>query len=140
METLSIPKYALKSICGLPALTPLALFVVTKITPLAARDPYKEAEAASFNTVIFSISSGLMDAKPEVVGKPSITTNGSFPPLIEAAPRTRITKPPFGSPLAWLICTPENFPCNFSPIRETGISDSSLASSLLIDPVTERAF
>ena len=34
--------------------------VVMMITPFAALEPYREAAAASFNTVMDSISSGLM--------------------------------------------------------------------------------
>ena len=83
--------------------------VVIKITPLAAREPYREAAAASFNTVIFSISLGLIEAitlnalespltadtaiSPETTGTPSITYNGSLEAFIEPVPRTLICKP-----------------------------------------------
>ena len=63
--------------------------VVIRITPLAALDPYNEAAAASFNTVIFSMSLGLIEdmmlndllspetaeiaTSPETTGTPSTT-------------------------------------------------------------------
>ena len=39
---------------------PLPDFVVIKITPAFAREPYKAEAAAPFNTEILSISSGLI--------------------------------------------------------------------------------
>ena len=45
----------LKETCALPA---FPFLVVIRITPLAAREPYREAAAASLIIVMFSISAG----------------------------------------------------------------------------------
>ena len=72
----------------LSTLALLPFFVVINTTPLIALDPYKAAAAASFKTVIDSISLGLIEDKifeldsfssaielysVEVVATPSIT-------------------------------------------------------------------
>ena len=56
---MEIPKFVEKENLGLP-FSPR--FVVTNITPLAAREPYTAADA-SFKTEIFSISSILIASK-----------------------------------------------------------------------------
>ena len=74
--------------------------VVIRITPLAAREPYKEAAAASFITVIFSISDVLIVdiisipasdpvllIFPEFTGTPSITYRGELDALKDPIPR-----------------------------------------------------
>ena len=65
----------------------LPLLVVIKITPLDPLLPYCEVAAASFKTVIFSTSFGLIDLKLSAfVGNPSITYKGSVLPLIVPYP------------------------------------------------------
>jgi hypothetical protein len=53
-----IPTEALKLITGFPC---LPRFVVMTITPFAALEPYRDEAAASFRTVMDSISLGLME-------------------------------------------------------------------------------
>ena len=84
---LRTPEYILKLYLGLAT---LPLLVVTRITPPAAREPYNEADAASFSTSIDSTSPIFTDAKPSGIGNPSTTTNGPESALIEPNPRTRI--------------------------------------------------
>src|SRR5690606_136517 len=50
--------------CALPD------FVVIKITPLAARDPYKAAAVPPFRTEMLSMSSGLMLVRPSPISRP----------------------------------------------------------------------
>ena len=57
-----------------------------RITPFAPRAPYKAADAASFNTVIDSISWLLIVLRSPSNGAPSRITNGAFPALIEPIP------------------------------------------------------
>ena len=72
------------------------------ITPLEALEPYNAVAEASFNTLIDSISLGLIVfnklAEPGRLllstGTPSITINGSLLALIEDPPRIRIVLPP----------------------------------------------
>lgn len=53
-----VPHEPLKLIVGLPD---FPFLVVMTTTPLAAREPYNEEAAASYNTVIDSISDGLIE-------------------------------------------------------------------------------
>src|SRR5690554_5602925 len=77
------------------------------ITPLAAREPYKADAAASFRTVMDSISEGFRvlitlllftmyedncPEPPETTGTPSITYNGSLDAFMEPIPRIRIAE------------------------------------------------
>ena len=77
------PQSAFTSTAGLPS---LPLFVVMRITPFAALEPYREAAAASFITVMFSMSEVFIvlimskpasvpndDTLPDIVGTPSMT-------------------------------------------------------------------
>ena len=84
----------------------LPFLVVMSMTPLEARDPYMAVEAASFNTVIDSMSCGLIilrklsapEIPPSSKGTPSTTINGSLEALSEAPPRTRIVLPDVAEP------------------------------------------
>ena len=61
--------------------------VVMRITPLEARLPYRAAEAASFRTVIDSISVGFKSAILPPNGTPSITYSGLEEPFTVPLPR-----------------------------------------------------
>ena len=87
---------------------------------MAALEPYKDAAAASFNTVILSISLGervdnkfpglyppLLECKlPEATGIPSITNKGDFDAEKEPIPLIRISVAEPGCPLTLATCTP----------------------------------
>ena len=103
----------------------LPFLVVTKITPFPALEPYKEAEAASFNTCTLSILEGskpdkglippVLSDDPLVTGTPSITNNGvpSFTPFWfnELKPRIVIFDPlPPGEPERLVTSTPATRP------------------------------
>ena len=80
--------------------------VVITITPLPALKPYKAAALGPFNTVIDSMSSGLISAAPFgkstpppepalpklelLIGTPSTTYKGSLFPVIEELPLNTI--------------------------------------------------
>ena len=76
-------------------------------------------EEASFNTVMLSISEGLIMLRkllllPEIPpcsnGTPSSTISGSLLAFREAPPRTRMVLPAEAEPLLDIICTPETLP------------------------------
>src|SRR5690625_2516531 len=89
-------------------------FVVIKMTPFPALDPYKAAADAPFNTDIDSILSGskspspfpismegfqksLLDAPVKLsIGIPSITIRGWLSPVRELFPRSTILEDPAG--------------------------------------------
>src|SRR5690606_8663047 len=96
------------------------LTVVIMTTPLAAREPYNEVDAASLRIDIFSISSGLILAMSPDMGKPSTTYNGLLPPLTDNCPLILIDIPSPGLPEVCLIWTPANLPCSFWDICATG--------------------
>ena len=100
-------------------------FVVTKTTPLAARTPYIEAEAASFKTEIFSISFG--DTLFKLPSTPSINTIGLLSPKV-FIPRIRISTSPSAPGCAEkeLTVTPLIRPCSKLEVLDTGISLISL--------------
>ena len=114
-------------------------FVVIRITPLAEREPYMAADAASFKTSIDSISAGFissMDSK----GTPSTMYRGFAPPSNVDVPRIRISAASPGAPDPVVICTPAVCPCNASAIeiafRCSIVSDDMEAMA----PVTSRFF
>ena len=74
------------------------------------------AEAASFNTSIVSISSGLILAEREFV------------------PRTLIFTPSPGAPLVCITCTPATLPTKACP-AVAAERDNSLALTLAKEPV-----
>src|ERR1044072_2727825 len=96
------------------ALPDLALLVVMSTTPLAAREPYIEAAAASFKKEIFSISAGLKEFRAAVFGNvsPSTITRGSVP-LVDELPLIRKfhdSRP--GCAELLVPATPGTCPCN----------------------------
>ena len=106
----------LKAIFSLPS---APFFVVIMITPLDAREPYIAVEEASFNTVMLSMSLGLIILRkllefPEIPpcsnGTPSRTISGSLLAFNDAPPRIRIVLPAVAEPLFDIICTPEILP------------------------------
>ncbi len=120
--------------------------VVTRITPLAARDPYTAAAAASFNIVMLSISFGLIMAmgllvftrsasSPLIMATPSTTYNGLLPALIELVPRIRMLVLEPGCPELWVICTPAILPDNILSREVAGISANCSAETEAMDPV-----
>ena len=84
--------------------------MVIIITPLAAREPYIDAEAASLSTCILSMSFMLSELRAVVVGTPSITNNGSCEELNEPIPRIRTVPVPIGEPSV-VIVMPGTLPC-----------------------------
>src|SRR5690625_6154149 len=80
------------------------------IIPFAPRAPYKEVEAASFNTTIDSISAEFREAISPSYGSPSTTYSGLVPALIEPTPRTRTVAEVPGCPLLFITCTPATAP------------------------------
>ena len=133
---------ALKLIRVFPA---LPFFVVIRITPFAALEPYKDAAAASFKTVIFSISLGLIEdiilndllspltgeraTSPETTGTPSTTYRGSLVAFIEPVPLTRISNAAPGCPLLLFIVKPGVVPARACSKEVTGISFKAFAPS-----------
>src|SRR5690606_37400025 len=101
-------------------------FVVIKITPLAARDPYKAAAGPPFRTEMLSMSSGLMLVRPSpisrppyvpgvpwlalLIGIPFITYNGWLFPLSEPLPRMITRLGPEGPVDGLVAFTPAIFP------------------------------
>ncbi len=90
------------------------------ITPFDALEPYNAVADASFNTLIDSISLGLMVLnkfpEPEMpllsTGTPSTTISGSLLAFKEAPPRIRILLPPPALPPPLVTCKPATFPTN----------------------------
>src|SRR5690606_23748015 len=98
------------------------------MTPLAAREPYNEAEAASFNTDILAISLGLNAANSApVAGIPSIMNIGEGDPKLER-PRTVILPVfPFATSAGRLnTVIPGEIPCNAFCNEVTGRSANCL--------------
>ena len=92
-----------------------------------------EAEAASFNTEILSISSGLIVLMDETT--PSTTTIGL---LLFKVPIPRIRMLPTSRPGWPLLCvtvTPAIVPCKAEVTFVTGLFSRSLAEILETDPV-----
>ena len=99
-------------------------------------------EEASFNTVMLSISAGLIMLRkllelPEMPpcsnGTPSSTIRGSLLALSEAPPRTRMVLPAEAEPLFDMICTPETLPL----INCSGDDTNPLLKSLELTVATE---
>jgi len=128
----------------------LPVFVVIKITPLPARDPYKAAAEAPFNTDMLAISSGLISESPLPIsadgfqkslllapvklsiGIPSTTINGWFKPVTELLPRNCIFEEEPGPLLERIICKPETFPDNaFVTFVSRALTRSSPLSSCI---------
>src|SRR5215204_1394778 len=82
-------------------LEPLPDFVVIRITPLAALDPYTEAEVASFNTENVSISFKLIRLM-STSGIPSTTISGL---ALLTVPNPRISKEASFLPAIPEFCT-----------------------------------
>ena len=130
----------------------LPRFVVTKMTPLAARDPYMEVAAASFNTSIDSIDSGSISAKAFVpvkeevmfvMGTPSITHKGELKSRCSALkvlyPRRMVAVPPLpGAPLMLETSNPATRPCNKLERFEVGTLIRSSPLIEVIAPVISR--
>ena len=90
---------------------PLVPFlVVTITTPLAARAPYKAVDAASFKTVMVSISSLFKLAILAEKGTPSTTYNGALDDEIEPKPRIRTSGEEPGWPDVEVVVTPGAIP------------------------------
>ena len=65
------------------------LFVVTEMTPLPAREPYKAEAAAPFTTSIDSTSSTLISERLPCIMIPSIRISGEALTLRTLSPRSR---------------------------------------------------
>ena len=86
--------------------------MVTITTPFAARAPYNAVDAASFKTVIDSMSSLFKFAILAEYGTPSTTYKGSFEDEIEPKPRIRTAGADPGCPLVEVVVTPGAIPSN----------------------------
>ena len=122
------------------ALPSLPFLVVTKITPLAPRAPYKAAAAASFSTVIVSISCELIEEISPSKGIPSTTYNGLLLDAIEPIPRIRTVAEVPGWPLLLVVCTPATLPDNALVMLETWRFSSLSAFTTLAEPVNADFF
>ena len=74
---------------------------------------------------------------PELIGNPSTTYKGSFPPVIELIPRIIILiLPPPGPPDVCDICAPAIFPCSIS--SKDGAEGILISSMFILEiaPVT----
>ena len=119
-------------------------FVVIRTTPLAAREPYKAAAAASFNTSTDKISAGLISANalalpttfvlpvsaklPDCIGTPSTIYKGPVPEVMEFTPRI-CTIGACPTPAEGVVTLmPDARPCNIWSILVLGASfrDSAL--------------
>ena len=86
-------------------------FVVINITPFAAREPYKDVEDASFNTVIDSTWSCDMLLIFPLKGTPSKIIKGEVEAFIDPTPRINILGLSPGCPPEEIIFTPVVDPC-----------------------------
>ena len=110
--------FVLKTTFSLLSLSPSPFFVVIKITPLAAREPYIAVADASLSTTKEAISLGLIKesglAAPAIPplskGTPSTTIKGSFDALIEVPPLILKVLPPPGEPSFEVIFNPATLP------------------------------
>lgn len=93
-----------------PAFSFLPLLVVSKITPLAALEPYRAVAVASFNTVVDSMSEGSIPLKSEPKGIPSTTYSGARLEFTEPKPRILMLAFEPGCPLVEITCTPATSP------------------------------
>lgn len=84
----------------------LPRFVVISMTPFAPRAPYNAFEAASFSTVIDSISDVLIADISPSYGTPSTTYKGVLLADIEPIPRMRTVASFPGCPVLLVVCTP----------------------------------
>ena len=112
--------------------------VVISITPAAALDPYIEEDAASFKTLIDSMSSGFTN---EILGISTLSSNINgvdlAVELIDAiCPRIRITGSEPTSPLGTVIDKPGTEPCNPRPTSAIGrLSNVLFTSTVATAPV-----
>ena len=108
-------------------------FVVMMMTPFAAREPYIEAEAASFSTWIDSMSFGFNSCMPDLVGTPSMMYSGSLS-LSVPIPRIRTVAVPEGLPSAEMFI-PGTLPCRAFIGLFSCCFSKSLALTALTAPV-----
>ena len=108
-----------------------AFFVVTTITPLAARAPQIEAAAASFKIVTLATSFGLILLKPPSTGNPSTTSKGCALAYKEVCPRISNVGFPSASRVE---ASPAVVPINREAKLVAGLSNCCLEITL-IDPV-----
>ena len=120
----------------LGALLNLPFFVEIKITPFEPRAPYIAVEAASFNTSIEDISSGVISFM--LRSTPSTNTKGSLLWVIEEPPLTFIENPPPGVLFVCTTRTPEIRPFSPSTGEEIDISLNTSPFTLEIEEVIVR--
>ena len=98
-------------------------------------------EAASFSTVMFSISFGFNVLKTlDVMGAPSKMNNGVVPALIELTPRRRIEAVAVGSPVLDNTDRPETCPANASVKFVVGVFSMVSLFTVPSDPTTDPSF
>src|SRR5690606_37618125 len=125
------------------ARSPPPRLVVTKITPLAARDPYSEADEASFSTDMLAISLAFSEANSWLeAGIPSITNKGPGDPRLDR-PRMEMVPVPLEvpselrptSPGRCRTVSPGDNPCRAFCTEVTGRSTNSCALMVATEPV-----
>ncbi|MNQ92448.1 hypothetical protein D3C85_1078760 [compost metagenome] len=95
------------------------------------------ADAASFNTVMFSTSFGFtLSILP---GTPSIITSGLLVPMV-VIPLINMVELLPGAPLVLVADKPGTLPCKASDICRVCLPPTSLALILVIEPVKSFFF
>ena len=112
-----------------------AFLVVTITTPFAPRAPYRAFEAASFRTVMLSMSLGLRLLRSPEYGIPSTIHRGSFPALRELNPLIRIDGLEPGWPEEVVICTPATLPVRADAILDCCVLAMSSDLTTAAEPV-----
>ena len=126
-----MPKFVENENLGLP-FSPR--FVVTNITPLAAREPYTAADA-SFKTEIFSISSILMASNASLSTWIPSTTYNTGASFQDDFPRINTDAPCPGNPFAAIEITPGSRPANKVEVLLAWVSTISFEEIVATDPV-----
>ncbi len=118
----------------------LPLLVVIKITPLAPRAPYKALDAASFKTVVLSISAVFIEDISPSKGTPSTTYKGELPAAIDPTPLIRTVDVVPGCPFVLVTCTPATWPDNALVTLATCLLEIASLSITEAEPVNEDLF
>ena len=111
--------------------------VVTRITPFAPLDPYREVAVASFMIEKLAILSGSILAKSFVLtSKPSININGLFlyPKVVTPLMKNSALSWP-GSPDLWYEITPASLPARLVVRFVVGCFNSE-GFIVVIEPIT----
>ena len=124
--------YCMEAFTWIPPFLPLLVVMIT--TPFAAREPYREVEAASLRMVKDSISSWLIVFSAPSYCTPSTINKGSVSPFNVPTPRITIPGEEPG-PVAEVNCTPVARPSMAAIGEVTFLIESSSAPTTLAEPV-----